>query len=623
MRLSDTRRRELERALAAIAGETFSPRWPQPETLRLIRERTGIDVINFDVFGDGGAIFAPNDGCRRYDVTSKQVASSSLALSAHILDGNAGNTLTWFSHVVPANPCELACFIVNFSMGNGSPIPQPTGVFELSVGDTRIAELALVKESRIWESDNGLAGFYVTRVDATAFGMNFDLDEMLTRESTFVDGHLVVIVPKGLVSPGEPARLTLRYVGRVPTRQWCRVALGLRPLAVDTHLEAMRWTLSAPPRWSPEGYQLLFGDLHNHSGESIFLSDIPDGKGAAGPCGTGDRDSLMRFARDVAGLDFFCLSEHDWQMDARDWAHLRGLTEAYNSRKFITMHGFEWTSNTYGHRNVYFADTPGPLHFSRDPYTNQSARPADSPTPAELWAYLRGLELPSITVPHHMSAAQFPLDMARFHDPQFDTVVEIYSSWGDSLEHGRPVSMGAARIKELAHIHSLQRGVRSGFIASSDSHDGYPGLAQGRLPSRGHIFHHLGSGLAAVYVKEDGRAGLFEALTSKRSFAVTCSGFTVWATLDGQPMGSALSRRRLPNRPVYRLSIRSTVPLREAVIYRNGEPIEKLDLAGRTECDIDWRDDKPGAEAAQSYFTRVLRIDCETAWSSPVWIDHE
>ena len=68
MRLSDTKRRALAQALAEVAGQTFSPRWPQAETLRLIRERAGLEVINFDVFGDGGQIFAANEGCRHYDV---------------------------------------------------------------------------------------------------------------------------------------------------------------------------------------------------------------------------------------------------------------------------------------------------------------------------------------------------------------------------------------------------------------------------------------------------------------------------------------------------------------------------------------------------------------------------
>lgn len=621
MRIADTKRRELAEMLHHIAEEVASPRWPQAETVDLIRERTGIDIVSIDIFAPDGPVFADNEGCRRYDVNTHQIASSSLAFSAHILDGSEGNSLTWFSDRVPDQPRELICFVVNFAMGNGSAIPQPTGVFELRVGGRKIAELALVKESRRWESDNGMAGFYVKRVDATAFGANFDLDEMIARESVFVDGYLVIVVPRSLVTPGERTELSLHYVGRVATKQWCRVALGLRTLAVDNHLEAIRWTLAAPPRWSPPGYELLFGDLHNHSGESFFLADIEAGKGADHPCGVGSRAEMMTFARDVAGLDFFCLSDHDWQMDERDWTHLKGVTEEFNSADFITMHGFEWTSNNYGHRNVYFADTPGALLFSRDPYTAQGARPADAPSPADLWAALREQDQPAITVPHHMSAAQFPLDMSRYHDREFDTVVEIYSSWGDSLEHGRPVSTGAARIEELAHIHSLQRGVRSGFIASSDSHDGYPGLSQGRLPIRGHIFHHLGSGLAAVYATEGGRTGLFEALVNKRTFAVTCSGFTVWATLADQPMGSSLIRRRLGPHPEYRLAIRSAVPLREAVVYRDGQPLEKFDLTGRTETDIAWRDEHPGAEAARSYFTRVERMDYETAWTSPIWID--
>ena len=214
-----------------------------------------------------------------------------------------------------------------------------------------------------------------------------------------------------------------------------------------------------------------------------------------------------------------------------------------------------------------------------------------------------------------MSAAQFPLDMA-LPRPAVDTVVRSTPA-GVIPDHGRSVSMGAARSGTGAYPF-LRRGVPVASSSRLTATTVTRAWRGGLLPSVA-TSSTISAADWLVCTKEGGRAGSLEALTQAQ-LRSHLPGFTVWAILDG-PMGSP-SRRRLPT-VLYTGFDPFGGAAREAIIYRNGEPIEKLDLAGRTECDIDWRDDKPGAEGAQSYFTRVLRIDCETAWSSPVWIDHE
>jgi hypothetical protein len=52
---------------------------------------------------------------------------------------------------------------------------------------------------------------------------------------------------------------------------------------------------------------------------------------------------------------------------------------------------------------------------------------------------------------------------------------------------------------------------RVGFLASSDSHDGYPGVAQDKR-SHPHLFHDLGSGWIAVLADSQDRHAVFDAL---------------------------------------------------------------------------------------------------------------
>jgi hypothetical protein len=46
---------------------------------------------------------------------------------------------------------------------------------------------------------------------------------------------------------------------------------------------------------------------------------------------------LFAFARDIAGLDLFCLSEHDWQMNEEDWKELTATSDHFDEPgRFVT-----------------------------------------------------------------------------------------------------------------------------------------------------------------------------------------------------------------------------------------------------------------------------------------------
>ncbi|MDQ7903684.1 DUF3604 domain-containing protein [Phytohabitans sp. ZYX-F-186] len=615
MTLSDAHRRHVVSGLDRLLSTLPRGRkLPARRLAELAAQHAGIDVVA------GVAAFTPDSGGRDLPAGSWRRSGSQVTRGRLLrLTGPGG--IRWHTAPVPAEPSPLVAFVFSLSLGNGAAFPQPTGTFAVEVEGRPVARFCVTKTARTWDGAGGLFGFQPLRVDATAFGNAFVVDDVVTSESLYADGYGVLVLPRESLRAGQPATVRIHAVdGEQPSRHWCRVSAGQPALYADDHLRAVRATLAPREPLSIGGHTLLFGDLHSHSGESHLLDGLPDGEGAEEPCGVGDRTSLFQYARDVAGLDFYCLSEHDWQMNDRDWKELQETNDAYLRGDFVTIHGYEWTSATYGHRNVYFADRPGPLLYSQDPRDEQNALPDDAPTPRDLWSHLREAGVPAITVPHHMSSAFFPLDTAAFHDDEFDRVAEIYSTWGDSLEHGQPVTIGAARLPELAFIEAVRRGVRSGFIGSSDSHDAHPGNAQG-TPTRNHLFHHLGSGFAAVLLDQPGdagRAGIFQALRRRRCYAATDTGTAVWLTVDGHPMGADATTRDTVHE--LELEVRASSPLAAVHIYRDGHPVERLDLTGRTRCQLTWRDEAPTTRTATSYFVKVVRQDFETAWTSPTWL---
>ncbi len=342
------------------------------------------------------------------------------------------------------------------------------------------------------------------------------------------------------------------------------------PMAVTTELPTVLW-----------------GDLHGHSN----LSD-----------GTGTPAQYFAYARDVAGLDFVALTDHDhWGLQPLSrnpemWEEIRGQVAAFNDPgRFTTLLGYEWTNWLHGHRHVLYFGDSGPVLSSIDPRYE---------TPAQLWAALRGMD--AMTFAHHSAGEPVATNWDYPPDPVLEPITEVVSVHGSSEANGGPPTVRGAIAGNYVR-DALDRGYRLGFIGSGDGHDGHPGLAQLANPS---------GGLAAVLTEDRTRDGIATALRSRLTYATNGPRILLHATLDGAPMGSNVTAA---SRSVLEVAIAGTEPLERVDVIQSGRPVASLDLRRRFVAGV-----QHPIEATRSgdyVYLRVIQTDGGAAWSSPFFVD--
>jgi len=233
-----------------------------------------------------------------------------------------------------------------------------------------------------------------------------------------------------------------------------------------------------------QGLHLYYGDIHGHTGYSD---------------GFGTPEQYYDYARYEANLDFAAVSDHaEWlnrfskflSLENDDPFPLWPLTiNAANSKyfpdHFCTLIGFEWTSDQYGHKNVYFRNTDKVPKF---PFGYRHY-----PTPKHLWDALEPYQ--ALTISHHVIRPKCLTDW-RFMNSNMERLVEIYSKWGNAESawtdyepfvayYKYPDWRSVAQAHDVLHMHKL--GHRIGIIAGTDTHQGMPGSTKNDEP-RGEIF---------------------------------------------------------------------------------------------------------------------------------------
>lgn len=335
----------------------------------------------------------------------------------------------------------------------------------------------------------------------------------------------------------------------------------------------------APVRW---------GDLHGHSG----LSD-----------GTGTPEDYLSYARDVAGLDAVCLTDHDhWGMLPLDespelWARIRAATEqAYEPGRFVSVLGYEWTNWVHGHRHVlYFGDEGEVLSSIDERYE----------TPAQLWDALRGQ--PAMTFAHHSAGGPIATNWEFPPDPELEPVTEVASVHGASEAADAPSRIYDPLAGNFVR-DVLDKGHVLGFIGSGDSHDGHPGLAHLAGPNMG--------GVAALLTRDLTRAGVRAALQERRCYATNGPRIVLRVALDGQRMGSRVA----PKAGKTLLYVRAVAcaPIATIELVRAGRVVETL--PGKSHWDVEAAFEPADLVAGEYLYVRVVQEDGGAAWSSPFFV---
>ena len=335
---------------------------------------------------------------------------------------------------------------------------------------------------------------------------------------------------------------------------------------------------------------LLYGDLHDHTEISQC-----NRRGDLTP------DDNYAHNRDIHRLDFAAVTDHGYNITPAIW-RLTGKTARYNHDpgRFVTFLGEEWTSTNekkspehpegyYGHRNLIFADPYFPRWFN--------AR--DDGTPAQIWADLRKDNANFVQIPHQLAdTGNVPTDW-NFVDEVAQPVAEIFQARESYEYEGSP-----RQAKNTISGHFIQdawaKGIVIGVIASPD--------------------HGGGKGKACIYAPERTREAILDAIRARHTYGTTCAKIFLDFRVNGRLMGEKLPGHE--GKPVtIQVRAEGAGDIERIDICRNNEFVFTREIGGPA-AEFEYKDEDPPAGPTY-YYARVVQVDQELAWSSPVWLGAE
>ncbi len=263
---------------------------------------------------------------------------------------------------------------------------------------------------------------------------------------------------------------------------------------------------------------LYFGDIHNHNGLGY---------------GVGSLERSLEIAR--GHLDFYAFTGHSswhdiepmeggreahwhkgFEKHNRNWGKIQEqMAQANRPGEFVSILGFEWHSSRYGDHCILFPGDNKPLVA---PATIEALR-----------AFCREHE--ALMIPHHLA---YPTGRRGVNWEVFDSscspIVEIFSEHGNSEEDRGDYSFFnhsfGGRITENTVRYALDRGLRFGFFASTDSHRGFPGA--------------YGEGLMGAWADGLDRGSIFQAFRDRRTYGLTGDRIEVEFWVNEEFMGGEL-----------------------------------------------------------------------------------
>lgn len=401
-----------------------------------------------------------------------------------------------------------------------------------------------------------------------------------------------LIVPGGF-SAGEPGQIVARgLIFRTPGIHRVTVHSDAGDSAVAGPVRVVRTEEELRARPGDASRRLFWGDAHGHT-------DLGDG--------TNPPPSYLYYGRDIAHLDYLCLSEHDFQQflevgldeDPAAWDTVVELAREWRRPGFAVLLGWEWSSRVHGHRVVLFPD---------DESRYVSFQDADSP--ADLAAALRGTGAVSVLA-HPTGSRLTPMLQWDSVVPGFDRAIEIYSGHGtmDGSSDFRPTS-------EPRDGHSatdaLARDLDLAFVAFSDTHLSTPGNP---WPPAIRDAPYPG-GLTGVWATGPSEREILDAIANGSCYATSGERFLVEWNVQGRLSGDAVVAV-----PGDRLRVRGTVAavvsVRRVDLMSGTEVLRSFE-GGAPELQIDVEVTAPDKRA--SLWLRGESTSGERFWTTPVRI---
>lgn len=292
----------------------------------------------------------------------------------------------------------------------------------------------------------------------------------------------------------------------------------------------------------------------------------------------------------------------------RKWAATGEQAGAATTRAFAAFRGFEWTSDRFGHINVYFSNRYANAKLDGG-YADMAAFYSWLTRPEDLGGGSDGVA----TFNHPGDKKLSTSDPAyNWNDLAYVAAaddqmagIEVYNSASDfaaSGAHGGPA--------EGWYVHALDKGWHVGAVGAED-------LGH----KRGDDWGGPGQAKTVILAADRTAAALKAAMRARRFYAVTTPAYRLHYTLDGAQMGSRLVS---PAGTRLRISAAASSPSGRPPA---GGPVtlelvtsggKVLDHSANGRLDVTRRA-APATE--RYYFVRARQGDRYVAYSSPVWIE--
>jgi len=321
-----------------------------------------------------------------------------------------------------------------------------------------------------------------------------------------------------------------------------------------------------------EGLNAYYGDLHNHCdisyGHGSLQEAIDNARQQLDFCSvTGHAlwpdmpspdDALLQNMADYHLAGFAHLREV--------WPQVQRTMEANNlPGHFVTFLSFEMHCTADGDYTVLYNGSSGEILYVAGV--------------AELLDRLRMLRsggTEAIAFPHHIGygPGQRGINWARL-DEELSPLVEIVSIHGcsEADESPRPfLAVNGPSEHEGIMLRGLEAGYFFGVIGSTDHHSAHPG-------SYGH-------GRTGLWARSNTRAGIWEALNSRRTWALTGDRISLRFALNRRPMGSRIASSEQRQMEFH---VVGGGPLDYVDVVKNGELLRRVsrcDVAQGTDRDL-------------------------------------
>jgi len=429
------------------------------------------------------------------------------------------------------------------------------------------------------------------------------------------------------------------------------------PIRIDAEIKAPDGLGFKYLRFAWQGKTFTSNPLEvaNSSQDKIFWAD-PHAQGAQSD-GIGEPAEFFERARDWFLLDIAALTDHSdglcwplmmWKQNLREnkWDVLCDTTRKFNrDGEFVTFAAMELSSDTIkypsgiparNHRNAYFYDEDDSVCFSWREY----------PDTMKWFRLMDGRRY--MQIPH---THEYKLNCAH-HNPVHERLIEVFSD-KKSGEHfhlpGKSPSEDYGGFLEF-----LKQGYRVGFVGGGDYHCNVPGRHYPAKLKEGYMTEPCQGGYAAIISKHLTRAEIWEAMSSRKTYATTGARIIIHFSMTHGGSETCMGEEKVTERADrsnrrFSFSFALTAPLKEIILVRQGVALTTLSPAkngcGDSFLETDrnamtgkavlvdaeplaglWMDAKSPPMPPHKfiyYYVKAVQEDGDAVWSSPIWLSDQ